>query len=146
MEKIHAIRQCKKCHKIRPLVEFPYYDRGQGRRRHECIECNRIRVESHHKKNKERRLKRARERYAQNPSKYWSSEQIERAKCLARQKNAELRNIVIKRYGGVCVCCGEAEPKFLTMDHVENNGQHMRKNVHGTGVAVYRWIINAYRY
>lgn len=30
-------------------------------------------------------------------------------------------------YGGVCVCCGESEPNFLTFDHIYNDGASQRR-------------------
>lgn len=33
-------------------------------------------------------------------------------------------DIVFAHYGNKCLCCGETEPKFLTLDHINNDG-HM---------------------
>jgi len=38
----------------------------------------------------------------------------------------ELKDQFLNRYGGVCACCGEFNPKFLTLDHVKNNGVDKR--------------------
>lgn len=57
--------------------------------------------------------------------------------------NAILREQVFSAYGGYkCSCCGETEPLFLTIDHVENNGAEMRKNgVHSRGgTQFYQWL------
>ncbi len=56
---------------------------------------------------------------------------------------AKIRAAVFAAYGGhVCVCCGETEPLFLTIDHVDNDGAEMRRN--GThsrgGTAFYQWL------
>lgn len=134
-------RQCKKCGAIKPIDEFPVYNRETQARRHECCTCNKQRVESHHKANKEKRLAMARKRYAENPSAHWTPERRARANELARKRNAELRQQVYDRYGGKCVCCGESNPLFLTMDHVENNGNQMRKVHGGSSSGIYRWII-----
>lgn len=40
-----------------------------------------------------------------------------------RTKNKEK---VIKFYGGVCVCCGESNIGFLTIDHINNDGAKQR--------------------
>jgi hypothetical protein len=37
-------------------------------------------------------------------------------------KHARLRSRVINEYGGRCACCGEDEPRFLTIDHIFNDG------------------------
>jgi hypothetical protein len=35
---------------------------------------------------------------------------------------SKVRSETIAAYGGGCSCCGEAEPLFLTVDHINNNG------------------------
>jgi hypothetical protein len=49
------------------------------------------------------------------------------------------RNNIIQRYGGKCVCCGETNVKFLTLDHVNNDGYKLRKLL-GTGKVQLGWI------
>lgn len=48
-----------------------------------------------------------------------------------------------KAYGGYrCVCCGEQEPKFLSIDHVANDGAEHRKTMftnHYYG-SIYAWL------
>lgn len=39
-----------------------------------------------------------------------------------KQYNLILKKQVIEKYGGKCVCCGESEILFLTIDHVNNDG------------------------
>lgn len=34
----------------------------------------------------------------------------------------KLRQDVIDKYGGECVCCGETQFEFLTMDHIDGRG------------------------
>lgn len=47
-----------------------------------------------------------------------------------RQTNQKLKKEVFEAYGGgKCNCCGEAELRFLTLDHVNNDGNvHRRVN------------------
>jgi hypothetical protein len=49
---------------------------------------------------------------------------------MARQREAA-RLAVLEAYGGRCACCGESEPMFLALDHV-NGLQGERKNSHQT--------------
>lgn len=53
----------------------------------------------------------------ENERKQWNSH---RADHLARSKRFrdKIRREVIDAYGGACVCCGEDELVFLTIDHV----------------------------
>jgi hypothetical protein len=65
--------------------------------------------------------------------------------CLDRQaaKNkaryARLKAAAFAAYGGVCRCCGEAEPRFLTIDHVEGGGHKHRRQIGGPHL-VYEWL------
>ncbi len=52
------------------------------------------------------------------------------------------REIVLDHYGPVCVCCGETERAFLTLDHVFNDGaKHRRELGMNGGAQFYRWVI-----
>jgi hypothetical protein len=42
-------------------------------------------------------------------------------------------------YGGKCACCGETEPLFLEIDHINGGGGKHRKEVPG-GTAIYMWL------
>lgn len=48
------------------------------------------------------------------------------------------RQKVIDFLGGKCVCCGETEPTFLAIDHVEDNGKEHREKI---GRNICRWLI-----
>ena len=48
------------------------------------------------------------------------------------------RQIVVARLGGKCVCCGETEPLFLTIDHVMNDGYAMPRASYNR---MSRWLI-----
>ena len=65
-----------------------------------------------------------------------------------RRKNAlayyyRLQDEAIMAYGGYCcACCGETEPYFLTIDHVNNDGSNLRKefNFGHHGAKFYKWL------
>lgn len=53
------------------------------------------------------------------------------------------KTIVIWHYSGGfmdCNCCGVKDNRFLTIDHLENNGGKLRY-LHGTGTKFYNWLI-----
>jgi hypothetical protein len=52
---------------------------------------------------------------------------------------ASIRARVLAAYGGCCVCCGEAEPRFLSVDHI-NGGGHLHRKAVGSGCAFYYWL------
>lgn len=56
---------------------------------------------------------------------------------------SEVRDLVFGHYGGKCNCCGEAEWKFLQLDHVKNDGAQHRKEIGlGGGAVFYIWVVN----
>jgi hypothetical protein len=55
-----------------------------------------------------------------------------------RLRNFLLKVETLNAYGGVCVCCHEKEVKFLTLDHIEENGNTHRAELKvGAGVQFY---------
>lgn len=59
----------------------------------------------------------------------------ERTKRYSRNK----RRIVLDRYGGKCMCCGESQYEFLTIDHINNDGAAHRKSVGNNAICL--WLI-----
>lgn len=58
-----------------------------------------------------------------------------------KARRHELRKEIINIYGGRCVCCGEDNICFLTIDHVHNNGAKERKEQGNRGGhAFYLWL------
>jgi hypothetical protein len=48
---------------------------------------------------------------------------------VAEPMKTRRRKSVLKAYGGKCVCCGESQWQFLSLDHVNNDGAEHRKEV-----------------
>lgn len=63
-----------------------------------------------------------------------------RIKGLKRQKqwHRKLRAIVIDAYGGKCHYCQNNELIFLTIDHINNDGNQHRKTIRGS--RIYQWL------
>lgn len=62
--------------------------------------------------------------------------------CDHTRKKEKLTKIIHDYYGNKCLCCGETNPIFLTLDHIKNNG--FRQKRHGRklgGLALYTWLI-----
>ena|ERR1035441_8343158 len=55
------------------------------------------------------------------------------------EKNRERRLLVLSHYGGKCVCCGESQAPFLTLDHINNDGKRDREAVHSG--YWWRWVV-----
>ena len=49
-----------------------------------------------------------------------------------KRLRAKRKRMVFDHYGNICACCNELEPKFLTIDHVNNDG-HKERKVRGGG-------------
>jgi len=133
-------RKCKKCGGIKNLADFPIYDPRSGARRHSCRTCNDSRVDEWHRDHAEPLKAKRRAKYWQDPKAHWPPARRKRANELAKVRNAILRDKVLTVYGAECACCGETEKRFLTVDHINNDGVVMRK-VHGSGGNLYRWLI-----
>lgn len=58
------------------------------------------------------------------------------------RQHRRLRAEVFAAYGDECRCCGETEPMFLSIDHIDNDGAEMRASgVHGGGGSqFYQWL------
>ena len=66
--------------------------------------------------------------------------EVERAKN--RRFRKSLRDDVLDTYGAICVCCGEANRGFLTLDHIDGGGGKHRK-ARGSSLSVYIDVRNA---
>ena len=62
----------------------------------------------------------------------------------SRRQLQELRQEILAHYGRVCVCCGEENDAFLTIDHINGDGHIRRKQgIDRSGPGWYRQIIQA---
>ena len=118
------VRSCGKCHAGKPLTEF--YLRTNGKPHRECKVCYRARIAVH--RDKDRAHIRSIDLKAQ------------------AKKRAKVREAVFAAYGGyVCACCGETERKFLTLDHINNDGAADRIKIAGkrsaAGFPTYSFLV-----
>lgn len=51
----------------------------------------------------------------------------------------DMRIAAFEAYGGACACCGDKEPRFLTLDHIGGGGNWHRAVLSGRDM--YRWAI-----
>lgn len=57
----------------------------------------------------------------------------------------KLRQACFDHYGRECVCCGETEEAFLTLDHINNDGSEHRKKMgssRGSGTRMKQWLVS----
>lgn len=70
-----------------------------------------------------------------------------KVKLYCKRRHDNRRDQVFAAYGGYkCACCGETEPAFLSLDHVNNDGAEWRRERFGNRMAAgyhtYKWLIN----
>ena len=70
--------------------------------------------------------------------KYYAAHREERV-ANVRVWCAKLWDGLLEKYGSVCVCCGETQRLFLTIDHVNRNGAEDRAK-HGGHRPLYYWM------
>lgn len=61
-----------------------------------------------------------------------------------KEMRLRIKRQVINHYGGKCNCCGEVNEKFLTIDHINNDGNKYRRSNDRCrlgGIHLYEWII-----
>ena len=65
-----------------------------------------------------------------------------RTRVLARfaEKYAGAKVEVFNHYGNKCWCCGESDQRFLTIDHIANDGYLWRTNGNGQHKNIYQWL------
>lgn len=70
----------------------------------------------------------------------WLKDNPDKAREMRKRRNDQVRDEVLAHYGTTCSCCGEAERRFLTIDHVHNDGAEHRA-IFGTGGSnLYYWL------
>jgi hypothetical protein len=57
--------------------------------------------------------------------------------CYALRSRIKLKFDFLNMYGGQCTCCGESDPRFLTLDHVKDNGAEHRKELADNQIMMY---------
>jgi hypothetical protein len=57
-------------------------------------------------------------------------------------RRSKIVKLIRLQYGESCTCCGESEPVFLTIDHVNDDGSEHRQEV---GFDIYRFLYAEFR-
>ena len=48
--------------------------------------------------------------------------------CMGKRERNKLKIEFLEAFNWQCSCCGESDPRFLTLDHIENDGNEHRQN------------------
>jgi hypothetical protein len=119
-----------------------YYDRWKAKGL--CVTCGNAPqafgttlCEKNWYKNKEHQAKyRAatiQERRERNQKWYAATREVRRR--VVKSWGDKLKREVFDAYGGMCICCGEAELIFLTLDHIDGQGAKDRQRHKGNGAS-----------
>ena len=111
---IDGTTTCNKCRERKPLSEFGRKRRPNGRIniRSACRKCTGI--------------------YYRKPSR-------QAIATVARRARIRLRQRILEIYGNSCSCCGETNPIYLTVDHV-NGKKAVGHSKRMSGARLYRWL------
>ena len=124
-------KKCRAC-----LNKFNAYHKQLRQRRNEaglCIKCGQRKKAKRSKSRCSNCLNKIRDAARNNAPKH-------RAKSI--HQRSKMKHKVYDAYGGfLCACCGETEPKFLSIDHVDNNGAEHRKKIGEGGDRLLRWLV-----
>lgn len=52
------------------------------------------------------------------------------------------RDQVFNHYGAFCSCCSESEKNFLSIDHIDGNGNEHRKKINKAGSTFFKWLVD----
>lgn len=136
-------RKCRKCGETKAIESFQIVRRGASEwRRHSCQPCESARKKDYYNTNiEEIRAKQNSE--AKKSYRNLTKEQLAERAAWQRRYLEKHKRMVFDNYGRECVCCGESEPMFLSIDHVNNDGYLARKNqLHPTDtLGFYRWLV-----
>ena len=144
MEKI-----CNDCGKKKNLNRFPKNKGCKNGRTGTCKQCaykKQKKWRDGHKKNVSLSMEKYRAKYPEKIEKY-RKEYLQRPKVKARSRVAckkfrdKIRNEILLHYGKKCICCGEQEPLFLTIDHINNDGRKHRKSIGKFGGAEFHYWV-----
>lgn len=139
------IKVCTVCGKGKLIEEFFKAKRQKSGYHSACKVCHTNQVRLWRKNNPDE-IKLIQSTYnRRNWKKYKKTVQTWRKKNLL-----QLKTEIYEHYckgNPRCACCGEDQFKFLSIDHIKNDGASHRKTIFGNsrvggGIRFYKWIIN----
>jgi len=131
-----VVKECSHCHEIKLLDDFYRYGRSLDQHFVWCKTCSNKASQERRKNQHDKVVRVAHERYLRLRDKIL---------LYSHDRNLERKALLVAHYSkniSRCICCGEANVHFLTIDHIEQNGsQHRKSSKCGTGSTFYRWLI-----
>jgi hypothetical protein len=135
MSNLEKTKRCTKCKKLRPISDFHKCSWTKDGVRCYCKKCQNEINRNYYWKNRENELNRSRDYRKKHKT------VIKKRGKIWRKK---IRLETFTHYGGnppKCACCGETNVLFLTIDHINNNGNRERQKVKRFGGwGFYAWL------
>lgn len=105
--------RCSACREEKPAAEFLNHRGRSTGKQNQCRSCSHLSGAASYAKHRETTLD------------------------YRRRHAAKLRAELIEAYGGACECCGESQPEFLTVDHVNGRKEGERRL---TGMKLWAYV------
>ncbi len=130
----HAV--CLNCKEYKPMAAMQRQKGGRFYYRKRCVECWSAMRSPYLKEWSEQNADYLKEYHAK---KYERTKEVGRA--VRKRYYDKWKKVVFDHYGHKCTCCGEREPRFLTIDHIDDDGAEHRKSV-AAGSVLFKWLVN----
>lgn len=140
MPKLPRPARPKRCWTCNEIKESDQFESRLGKCCRECRESGRPKwtkakqAAARYRADRIRVLERNAQWIAANELRYRSKQ-----KETVRKRRAERRALVLEHYGSCCACCGETEPLFLTIDHIDGSGNEHRREIGKTDM--WLWLL-----
>lgn len=110
------LKTCRKCGEAKPLSSFHRNKTKPDGLAYMCKECTNAYYKSRRPETRERQMENN------------------------RQMRRRYKQRALEAYGSKCECCGETEPAFLCIDHVNGGGNQHRAELKQAGTDLYKWL------
>jgi len=128
--KIAHIPICRKCGI--PLTDENWYPSYKRKCDYVCKKCKYEHAKEWNQNNKDR---------MNQLKKVWRQNNRDKVNQSQRESHRQLNDEVIDAYGGKCACCGETRKEFLSIDHIDGNGNKQKKEIGvRTSQEFYCWL------
>lgn len=152
MNKKSVTKVCGHCHREFPAT-LEYFQSCKSLKdglHSWCKECKRAAQRAYYKKwyseHRDEALQRAKDYEKAHPDSQrarhqkWYQSHKELSNERAKANHRALRQLVIEHYGGKCQCCGDTQPEFLAVDHINGGGRKHRLVIGSNNLC--RWLRN----
>lgn len=126
-------RWCSRCRVFLPVDQFGLSKAIADGLNIYCRVCQAAHSNAWRNKDPERAKAFAAER-----ERRWRANNPELMRQQALVRRRALKRQVLEAYGMRCTCCGESQYEFLSLDHINDDGNIHRREV-GLGTGIYHW-------